>query len=60
MQSIVEKETSQTAEVNETTKMGKLKIGEKLAYGLGDFGTNFSWTYVASFLTIYLTDTVGM
>ena len=60
MQSIVEKETAQTAEVNETTKMEKLKIGEKLAYGLGDFGTNFSWTYVATFLTIYLTDTIGM
>lgn len=38
----------------------KLKMSEKLTFGIGDFGANFSWTFIASFITIYLTDTVGM
>lgn len=38
----------------------KLKIFEKLTFGLGDFGANFSWTFIASFVTIYMTDTVGI
>lgn len=33
---------------------------EKLAFGIGDAGANFVWTFTASFMTIYLTDTVGM
>src|SRR5690625_515223 len=33
---------------------------EKLTFGLGDFGANYSWTFIASFITIYLTDTVGI
>lgn len=52
MEPIVQKEDPQKTMVHEATEMPKLKIGEKLAYGLGDFGTNFSWTFVASFLTI--------
>lgn len=38
----------------------KLKLFEKLTFGLGDFGANFSWTFIASFITIYMTDTVGI
>lgn len=41
-------------------KTQKLKLSEKLTFGLGDFGANYSWTFIASFITIYLTDTVGM
>lgn len=41
-------------------KTQKLKMSEKLTFGLGDFGANYSWTFIASFITIYLTDTVGM
>lgn len=38
----------------------KLKMIEKLTFGIGDFGANFSWTFIASFITIYMTDTVGI
>ena len=33
---------------------------KKLAYGLGDFGNNFSWTFVGSFLTFFYTDVFGL
>ena len=33
---------------------------KKLAYGLGDFGNNFSWTFVGSFLTYFYTDVFGL
>lgn len=32
--------------------------GEKLAYAFGDLGSNFVWTFVSSFLTLYYTDSV--
>lgn len=41
-------------------KTSKLKMNEKLAFGIGDFGANHSWTFIASFLIIYMTDTVGI
>ncbi len=34
--------------------------GEKLAYALGDLGSNFVWTFISSFLTLYYTDSVLM
>ncbi len=37
-----------------------LNFGQKLAYGLGDFGGNFCYTFVSSFVLIYLTDIVGL
>lgn len=37
-----------------------LKMNEKLAFGVGDFGANYSWTFIASFITIYMTDTAGI
>ncbi len=32
--------------------------GEKLAYALGDLGSNFVWTFCSSWLTLYYTDSV--
>ena len=37
-----------------------LKGWQKLAYGAGDFGSNFMYTFVSAFVVIYLTDTVGL
>lgn len=37
-----------------------LKGWQKVAYGAGDFGSNFMYTFVSSFVLIYLTDTVGL
>ena len=37
-----------------------LHAGQKIAYGLGDFGGNFCFTFVSSFVLIYLTDIVGL
>lgn len=37
-----------------------LKGYQKVAYGLGDFGGNFCYTFVASFILLYLSDTVGL
>ncbi|WP_425441466.1 MFS transporter [Salinibacillus kushneri] len=54
-------ETAQQ-EVNNTRTIPnqKLHMSEKLTFGLGDFGANYSWTFIASFITIYMTDTVGI
>jgi len=38
----------------------KLKFRNKLAYGVGDFGSNFCWTFITTFALIYFTDTVGL
>ena len=38
----------------------RLAFKNKLAYGLGDFGSNFAWTYVSAFALIYFTDTAGI
>lgn len=37
-----------------------LKSGQMVAYGLGDLGGNFCFTFVSSFVLIYLTDIVGL
>lgn len=47
-------------EADKPYKTEKLKMSEKLIYGSGDFGANFSWTFISSFLTIYLTDIIGI
>jgi GPH family glycoside/pentoside/hexuronide:cation symporter len=36
----------------------RLKFRNMLAYGVGDFGSNFCWTFVSAFILIYCTDTV--
>lgn len=37
-----------------------LKGWQKVAYGAGDFGSNFMYTFVSSFVLLYLTNTVGL
>lgn len=37
-----------------------LKGWQKVAYGSGDLGSNFMFTFVASFVMIYITNTVGL
>lgn len=37
-----------------------LTLPKKLAYGSGDFGANFFYMLVSSFVMLYLTDTVGL
>lgn len=37
---------------------GTTSVGEKLAYALGDLGSNFVWTFCSSWLTLYYTDSV--
>lgn len=37
-----------------------LNFGQVFAYGLGDFGGNFCFTFVSSFVLIYLTNVVGL
>ena len=38
-------------------KMSKM---QKMIYGLGDFGSQFIWTFTGSYLTIFYTDIVGL
>jgi len=52
--------TSKDVEATKGYKTPRLSMNEKLTFGLGDFGANFSWTFMSSFVTIYLTDTVGL
>ncbi|MGI6090295.1 MAG: MFS transporter [Saccharofermentanales bacterium] len=40
--------------------MGVLPVKRKLAYGLGDLGANFSWTFIGSFLMYFWTDILGV
>lgn len=42
------------------TQKTYLKLYHKFAYGSGDFGTNFCYTFISSFILIYLTNTVGL
>jgi glycoside/pentoside/hexuronide:cation symporter, GPH family len=44
----------QTDGLKTTTK------AEKFLYSLGDVGSNFVWTFAASFLTLYYTDSAGI
>ena len=38
--------------LNPNTTKGKVPFISKLAYGFGDVGCNFSWSFVVSFLMI--------
>lgn len=44
------------------TKMEEkgLPLWRKLGYGVGDAGANFCWTFVASFIMLYCTNTLGV
>lgn len=35
-------------------------LPEKIIYGLGDVGANLCWTFMASFVTLYYTDSAGI
>lgn len=39
---------------------GKVPFISKIAYGFGDIGCNFSWSFVVSFLMIFYTDVFGI
>ena len=36
----------------------RLKKIQKIGYGLGDFGSNFSWTFISSFIMLYCTNII--
>ncbi len=42
------------------TTQGKVPFISKVAYGFGDVGCNFSWSFVVSFLMIFYTDVFGI
>lgn len=44
---------------NESNKK-YLSLSKKIAYGSGDFGSNFFYMLVSSFMMLYLTDSVGL
>lgn len=37
-----------------------LPLIRKIGYGVGDAGSNFCWTFIASFIMIYCTNTLGV
>ena len=39
---------------------GKVPFISKIAYGFGDVGCNFSWSFVVAFLMIFYTDVFGI
>ena len=47
-------------ELNLNNTKGKVPFISKLAYGFGDVGCNFSWSFVVSFLMIFYTDVFGI
>ncbi len=51
------KANSQAEAASSTSGISKLSI---FAYGMGDFGNNFSWMFVSSFLMIFLSDYCGI
>lgn len=51
------------SETNQTKGAGEVKRASKAAvicYGFGDLASQFVWTYVGSYLTIFYTDIVGL
>jgi GPH family glycoside/pentoside/hexuronide:cation symporter/probable glucitol transport protein GutA len=38
----------------------KLTLLSKVSYGLGDFASNLSWTFISSYFAIFLTDVAGI
>src|SRR5699024_10150578 len=46
--------------VDSKTETKRLRTNEKVVFGIGDFGANYSWTFIASFIIIYMTVVVGV
>ncbi len=38
----------------------KISVWKKIGYGMGEAGSQFSWTLISSYLTVYYTDVVGL
>ncbi|MCD8820561.1 glycoside-pentoside-hexuronide (GPH):cation symporter [Staphylococcus gallinarum] len=60
MDKIVSTESSSNTYEIQTNGTTKLRTTEKIVFGVGDFGANYSWTFIASFIIIYMTDVVGI
>lgn len=45
---------------NQENGRKRLPFVRKIGYGIGDAGSNFCWTFVASFIMIYCTNTLGV
>lgn len=45
---------------NQENQEKSLPLIRKIGYGVGDAGSNFCWTFVASFIMIYCTNTLGI
>ncbi len=45
---------------NITNKSGKLSVWTKIGYGMGEAGSQFSFTLISSYLTIFYSDVVGL
>ena len=45
---------------NQENQEKSLPLIRKIGYGVGDAGSNFCWTFIASFLMIYCTNTLGI
>lgn len=39
---------------------GRISLGEKIAYGFGDVGSNLVWATITSFMAFFYTDIVGI
>ena len=50
--------SSKISNIDEANK--KLTFKEKSAYAIGDFGNNFSWTFISNFLLYFWTDVLGI
>ncbi|MCD8149924.1 MAG: MFS transporter [Clostridiales bacterium] len=37
-----------------------LKLRQKIGYGIGDFGSNYCWSFVASFVMLYFSNVLGL
>lgn len=42
------------------SSQGNLTMMQKIGYGMGEAGSQFSWTLISSYLTLYYTDVVGL
>lgn len=40
--------------------MRRMPLWRKIGYGIGDFGSNYCWSFVAGFVLIYFTNTLGI
>ena len=45
---------------NQKQQEQSLSLIRKIGYGVGDAGSNFCWTFIASFIMIYCTNTLGI